>query len=245
MSNKEYDYYDEGENEGLDIVDLIFIMLRRWKLIALTTVPIVILGFVFANTRPTIYRAQTSLMVAGINTGVTLNSDDMTLNQKLIATYLELAKSDLIMQRVVEKFDLQESTKVLAANIYMSAVPETEIIKLSYKNRDPQLAAAVTNEVAQQFISRINQVMKIRNISVLERAEVPQIPMPKNKMTIIIASMILGVSLGMGIIFIIEFIFSKLRKPKDIEKILKLPMLGMIPEFSDIDQSKGEKDERK
>lgn len=245
MSNKEYDYYDEGENEGLDIVDLIFIMLRRWKLIALTTVPIVILGFVFANTRPTIYRAQTSLMVAGINTGVTLNSDDMALNQKLIATYLELAKSDLIMQRVVEKFDLQESTKVLAANIYMSAVPETEIIKLSYKNRDPQLAAAVTNEVAQQFISRINQVMKIRNISVLERAEVPQIPMPKNKMTIIIASMILGVSLGMGIIFIIEFIFSKLRKPKDIEKILKLPMLGMIPEFSDIDQSKGEKDERK
>ena len=232
--------YDEEYGSSLEIADLIFIFLRRWKLIALTTIPVVLLGIAFTTTIPTMYRAETSLMVAGESgTGGVILSD-MALNQQLVSTYLEIAKSKVILRRVRQKFDLKQSEESLAANIFIAPVGDTEIIKLSYKNADPHLAAVITNEIAQQFISRVNQVMKIRNISILEKAEIPKYPLPKNKKKIVIASFILGVSLGVGLILVIELIFSKVRKPADIERILKAPMLGMIPEFHDIVQEEKE-----
>ena len=35
------DYYDEEEDGGLDLVNLIFATIRRWKLIVLISIPIV------------------------------------------------------------------------------------------------------------------------------------------------------------------------------------------------------------
>lgn len=62
-------------------MDLLFIIIRRWKLIVLTMIPIVILGIIFSITRPSIYEADTTLMVSAISdTGI--NNSDISLNQK-------------------------------------------------------------------------------------------------------------------------------------------------------------------
>lgn len=235
MRRENYDYYDEEiEEDVLDIEDLIFTLLRRWKLIILTMIPVLVLGFIFANTRPTLYQAETSLMISGNNVGVSLDRGDIDLNQKLTVTYLELAKSKVILQNVIRKFDLKEDEKTLASNISILPVADTEIIKLSYKNSDPQLAAVITNEIAKQFITRVSNIMKVRNISVIDVAEIPTKPLPKKRVLIILASGMAGLVLGVGVAFIVEFMFAKLRKPKDIERILGVPMIGMIPEFQDI-----------
>ena len=243
MRKENYSYYeDEMEDDVLDIEDLIFTLLRRWKLIILTMIPVLVLGVIFANTRPTLYQAETSLMISGNNVGISLDRGDIDLNQKLTVTYLELAKSKVILQNVIRKFDLKENEKTLASNISILPVADTEIIKLSYKDRDPQLAAVITNEIAKQFIARVSEVMRVRNISVIDRADVPQRPLPKKRVLIVIASAMAGLVLGVGVAFIVEFMFAKLRKPKDMEKILGVPMIGMIPEFENI-ETEGEEEE--
>ena len=243
MRKENYNYYeDEMEDDVLDIEDLIFTLLRRWKLIILTMIPVLVLGVIFANTRPTLYQAETSLMISGNNVGISLDRGDIDLNQKLTVTYLELAKSKVILQNVIRKFDLKENEKTLASNISILPVADTEIIKLSYKDRDPQLAAVITNEIAKQFIARVSEVMRVRNISVIDRADVPQRPLPKKRVLIVIASAMAGLVLGVGVAFIVEFMFAKLRKPKDMEKILGVPMIGMIPEFENI-ETEGEEEE--
>lgn len=243
MRKENYSYYeDEMEDDVLDIEDLIFTLLRRWKLIILTMIPVLVLGVIFANTRPTLYQAETSLMISGNNVGISLDRGDIDLNQKLTVTYLELAKSKVILQNVIRKFDLKENEKTLASNISILPVADTEIIKLSYKDRDPQLAAVITNEIAKQFITRVSEVMRVRNISVIDRADVPQRPLPKKRVLIVIASAMAGLVLGVGVAFIVEFMFAKLRKPKDMEKILGVPMIGMIPEFENI-ETEGEEEE--
>lgn len=243
MRKENYSYYeDEMEDDVLDIEDLIFTLLRRWKLIILTMIPVLVLGVIFANTRPTLYQAETSLMISGNNVGISLDRGDIDLNQKLTVTYLELAKSKVILQNVIRKFDLKENEKTLASHISILPVADTEIIKLSYKDRDPQLAAVITNEIAKQFIARVSEVMRVRNISVIDRADVPQRPLPKKRVLIVIASAMAGLVLGVGVAFIVEFMFAKLRKPKDMEKILGVPMIGMIPEFENI-ETEGEEEE--
>ncbi|MFK4785456.1 YveK family protein [Fusobacterium sp. MFO224] len=228
-----YNYYDEDE---IDLMDLIFVMIRRWKLIVLTTIPIIIIGFLFALTRPSIYRAETTLMVSSGMTSVGIDNSDISLNQKLVITYSEVAKSRSILRRVIGKYDLETTPENLANAISISPVSDTEIIKLSYKNKDAQLAASVTNEFAKEFMNKVVEVMNIRNVKVVEPAEIPTRPLPKKRAIILAAFIILGGMVGMGLAFIVESIHKKLRKPSEIEKILGVPMLGMIPKFKGSDK---------
>lgn len=223
-------YYNETQQE-LDLMDLIFTMIRRWKLIVLTMIPIIIIGFFLALTRPSIYRAETTLMVSSGMTSIGIDNSDISLNQKLVITYSEVAKSRSILKRVINKYDLETSPESLAKTISISPVSDTEIIKLSYKNKDPQLAASVTNEFAKEFMNKVVEVMNIRNVKIVEPAEIPTRPLPKKRAIILAAFIILGAMLGMGLALIIESIHKKLRKPSEIESILEAPMLGVIPKF--------------
>lgn len=234
-------YFEDDEDE-IDLVDLIFMFLRRWKVIVLIAVPVVILGFIYASTRPSVYRADTTLIVSSGMQSVGLDSSDISLNQKLVVTYSEIAKSRDILTRVINKYDLQESVGSLGQKMSISPINDTELIKLSYTSGDPKLAEAVTNELAEEFIKKVGQVMRVRNVSVVERAIEPTSPLPKRRGVILLASAMLGGMLGMGAAFLIEFFHKKVRKSSDIEKIFGVRMLGMIPEI-EIQDEEGEKDE--
>ena len=110
------EYYDDEESGGLDIVDLIFALLRRWKVIVLITIPIVIAGFFMASTRPTVYRSEITLMVSAGN-GLSVDGSDIGEGEKFIVTYIQLAKSRDIMERVIAKYDLTETPDSLAEKL--------------------------------------------------------------------------------------------------------------------------------
>ena len=222
---------DFREEDEIDLVDLIFMLIRRWKVIVLMMIPTIILGFIFAITRPSVYEANTTLIVSSGMAGIGLNNSDISLNQKLVVTYSEIAKSRDILTRVISKYDLPETPEILGKKISIGIVKDTELIKLAYSCNDPKLAEAVTNELANEFIKKVGQVMKIRNVSVVEKAIEPRSPLPKGRGKILLASIILGGMLGAGVALLIEFLYKKLRKNSDMEKILGVQMLGMIPEI--------------
>lgn len=223
-------YFDEHE-DTIDLIDLFFMFIRRWKVIVLFMIPIVILGFLFASTRPSVYKADTTLIVSNGMSSGGLENSDIILNQKLVITYSKIAKSRDVLARVISKYDLAESALALGERISVTTVKDTELIKLSYSCNDPKLAEAVTNELANEFIKKVSQVMKVRNINVVEKAIEPLYPLPKKRGKILLISIILGGILGTGMAFLIELLHKKVRKSSDIEKILGVQMLGMIPEI--------------
>lgn len=228
----EYDqreYYDD-EEDGLDLVDLIFATIRRWKVITLIAVPVILAGIFFAATRPTVYRADVTMMITNPNAATTIGAADIYVNEKLTLTYTQLVKSKDIMARVISKYDLPDSPAGLASRVSVSSVEGTAFMKLSYTSGEEQLTAPVVNEIANEFIYKIAEVVKLRNITILERA-VGAYEIPKNRGIIVIASIVLGLALGCGVAGIIELLYRKLRKSSDIEKILGAKMLGMIPEI--------------
>ena len=244
MREKYYDekrYFEEDE-DVIDLADIIFMIIRRWKVVVLLMIPVVILGFFIASTRPSVYQADTTLIVSSGMQSVGLDNNDVALNQKLVVTYSEIAKSRDILRRVISKYDLQETPEVLAKKISISVVKDTELIKLAYSCNDSKLSQAVTNELAEEFIKKVGQVMRIRNVSVVEKAIEPISPLPKKRGTILLASIILGGMLGAGVALLIEFLHKKVRKSSDMEKILGVQMLGMIPEI-DFNEKAGEQDE--
>ena len=222
------DYYDD-EEEGLDLVDLIFATIRRWKVIVLIAIPIIAAGVFFAATRPTVYRAEVTMMVTNPNTPTGIGADAISVEDSLLLTYTQLAKSKDIMARVISKYDLADTTDGLASRLSVNTIKGTAFMKLSYTSGEQELTAPVVNEIANEFIYKIAQVVRLRNITILESA-VGAYELPKNRAIIVIASIILGLSMGCGVAAVIELLYKKLRKSSDIERILGVKMLGMIPE---------------
>lgn len=227
---KEYDdYYDEKEG-GLDLVDLIFATIRRWKVIVLIAIPIIGAGVFFAATRPTLYRSEVTMMLTNPDVMTSAGAETLNVENNLILTYTQLAKSKDIMKRVIEKYDLNTTPEGLASNVNITSVTGTVFMKLSYTTGEEHLAAPIVNEVANEFIYKIAQVVRLRNISVLEAAT-QSYQLPKNQVIIVIASILLGLCCGCGVAGIIEVLYKKLRKPSDIKSIIGKDMLGMIPEI--------------
>ena len=239
MKQKNYEEYYE-EKVDIDLVDLLFMLIRRWKVIILITIPIIIFGFFYASTRPSVYQADTTLMVSSGIQSTGIDRGDVDLSQKLVITYSEIAKSRDVLKKLILKYDLPESVKQLSDSIKVKVVADTELIKLSYTCGDSKLAEAVTNELANEFIQKVSQVMRVRNVTVVERAQEPTQPLPKKRGIILIASVVLGGCLGIAVALLIEALHKKVRKPSEIEKILGVEMLGMIPE---IDMEKGSEED--
>lgn len=240
---KKYEDYDEefeNDEDEIDLADLIFTLIRRWKLIVLTAIPVVILGVIFAITRPTVYQAETTLIVSNNMSSVSLDSSDISLSQRLVITYSEIAKNKSILNKVINKYDLKETTEQLAKLVTITPVDSTELISLTYKNSDPQLAAMVTNEIANEFMDKVVQVMRVRNVNVVEKAQVPVQPLPKKRVLILLASVVLGLAAGTGMAFVMEFLHKKLRKPSEIQAILGVSMIGMIPDLENVIAEKDE-----
>lgn len=228
----ENDFYEDEEE--LDLVDLVFTLLRRRKLIVLIALPICILGILFAATRPNVYKAEMVMMVSsGRNfSASSLDGGELSVNQKLATTYAEIAKSNIILKNVIKKYDLETTLEGLQTNITINPIRDTELLQLTYKNSDPGLAAAVVNEIGNEFILKVREVMNFQNIKIVESAEVPREPLPKKRALIVVISFLFSIMVGCMTAFIVEFFFCKLRKPKDIERILGTSMLGMVPDFN-------------
>ncbi|UUV18717.1 Wzz/FepE/Etk N-terminal domain-containing protein [Fusobacteria bacterium ZRK30] len=226
--------WEEEDDDEIELMDLVFILIRSWKLIVMSALPVIVLGTIFAMTRPDIYQAEATLMVSSgqIYSINNLDNAEISKNQKLVSSYTEIAKSKSIMKNVIRKLDLDMEPDEIAKLLKVTSVNDTEFIKLSYTDKNAQRAALLTNEVAGEFILKIKKVMSFENLKIVEKASIPDKALPKKRTLILAVSMVLGVMIGVFVAFMMEFLHSKLRKPEDIEKIMGCSVLANIPDFN-------------
>ena len=208
----------------IDIVDIAFILKRRWFLIVVLITISSVLGLKKIAQHPILYSEQAILMIRN-------NSFDDSKNLENMATLLEIAKSKSITQRVVNKYGLHISPGALAGGISINPIRNTEFIKLSYTGNNPTMTAAIANEVAIEFINRVEEILNRSNLKVLEPAEIPKYPKSVNKIKILsiylFGGLVLGVILSVGL----ELFNRKLRRSQEMEQILDTEVIGVIPDL--------------
>jgi len=73
----------------------------------------------------------------------------------------------------------------------------------------------------------------LNNVRVIDPAEPPKGPYSPNPPRVLSLSLILGLFLGVGLVFGLDFIDQTIRKPEDAERYLGLETLAAVPKFTD------------
>ena len=73
--------------------------------------------------------------------------------------------------------------------------------------------------------------MKNPGVSIIEHASPPNFPIsPKRKRSLMLA-VVVGLALGLGVAFFLEYIDDTIKRDADVERYLQLPVVGIIPEI--------------
>lgn len=177
-----------------------------------------------------VYQANTTVVIAksdGIDgTAATLN--DVNASQKLANTYSEIAKSELVLNRVDDELDLGMSSKELSKGVSIKPITDTSIISISVKDQNATRSATIANGIAKVFAEEIAKIYKLDNVSQLSVATTPSSP-SNNTLTrdIVLAAAVamLGVA---GFAFLRFYLDDSIKHTDDIEKIIGLPVAGSI-----------------
>ena len=73
--------------------------------------------------------------------------------------------------------------------------------------------------------------LQTSNIKIIDRAEVPRGNISTSKQMILLQAVFIGLFLGIGLIFVMDWLDKSLKTPEEAEQHLRIPTLGMVPEL--------------
>jgi len=103
-------------------------------------------------------------------------------------------------------------------------------IQYTVLNREVQSARDMYDLLIKRFKeTTLTEDMRTGNIRVIDRAEVPRIPVkPKKRLNLLLA-VIVGLVAGIGLAFFFEYLDNTIKIPEDLKQYLKIPYLGPTP----------------
>ncbi|MFA5524148.1 MAG: Wzz/FepE/Etk N-terminal domain-containing protein [Tissierellales bacterium] len=220
--------------EEIELRELFYIILRKfWIIVLVTILSLVTSGVVSYFVLDSEYETFTTLMLIKPNTSIganeTIQYNDVLLNQKLVATYGEIVKSRIVSSEVIENLGLEMTPEQLKNKVEVSLVKDTEIIKIVVSDNNPELATTIANEIASVFRKNVVEFMKIENVKVIDKAEVPTRPIKPRPMLNMAIAGVLGIMLSVFLVFLLDYMDNTIKTPSDVEGYLNLPIIGMIP----------------
>ncbi|NMH70542.1 capsular biosynthesis protein [Bacillus sp. RO3] len=224
--------------ETISLRELMETLRKRMSLIILITLTaILVSGAVSFFLLTPVYQSTTQLLVNQAKSEQPVyNAGEIQTNLQLINTYNVIIKSPAILEKVAGDLDNGLNASQLNAKITVGSEAQSQVINLSVTDTNPRTAANIANKTAEVFQSEIMKIMNIDNVTILAKAEIgeKQSPIkPKPVLNIAIAAVV-GLMLGVGLAFLLEFLDNTIKTEQEVEKLLGLPVLGSIAVIGEI-----------
>ena len=220
--------------DTLDLKSIFQILLKRWWIVVTFTLLCTIVSAIVSFFLLTpIYQSDATLYIGkNLDSSGELVYNDLLLGNQLVKDYRELVKSRRIANIVLEELGMEHlSAADLSSKLEVNLKNDTRVFQISAQDEDPVLAAKITNKVAQVFQQEVIDIMKVENVQIIDEAVVPVNPVKPNKKMNIAIAFVIGLMLGTGIVFLIEYFDNTIKTPEDIKKYLDIPIIGTIPVF--------------
>ncbi len=235
---------------SIDLVKLLLFILRYVWIVAIAAA--VGFGFMYyrAAKQPDMYTSSGTMYVVNanpnmVNYGYT-NASDISAAIKLIDTYSVVAKSDRVMDRVLEYSvdavdeDGNPTTLLLAqkyprltpaavaGSISMNSVNETGMVRVSCTTRDPEMSRDICNAVLAVAPQAIVDVVGAGKAEMVDAAKLPILPNAHGETRQGMTGALAGAAAAAAVLALLFLLNQKVTDAKELTEQYTIPVLTTV-----------------
>ena len=218
--------------EEINIKDF-FNYLKKYIFIICGVIILFVIGiFIYDKSiKKPLYTTYTTIILTKSNetqTNTTITQNDILLNQKLVETYTKIIKSKLVLDQVISETGITYTAQELGENVSVEAYENTEMLKISVTDSDPELSASIANSIAQVFSGEVAKIYQMNNISVIDIAQIPEEVSNNTLVRDVFIALFISIFGSIGVIFIIYYFDDSIKLTDDLEEEIGMPVIAKV-----------------
>lgn len=223
----------------MELRDYLRILYANWVLILGMTLLGLAAAAALSYLATPAYEAQSKVYVS-VRTDTQASGDLLqgsNFAQQNMATFAELATTESVLNPVAEELELDRTDAELAEQVNVTAPADSTLLDITVTDEDPELAAALANEVGAQLKTLVEEELESRQgdaddspvqINTVQSAAVPSDPVSPRVAVNLLLGLLLGFAVGVGVAILRHVLDTRIRSLDDIEAITDAPILGKI-----------------
>lgn len=182
------------------------------------------------------YTSTTRIYVVNRNQGDKpgLTNQDLQAGTYLVKDYREIILSQDALEKVATNLKLDMPAKTLASKVQVAVPADTRIVSISVKDKQPEEASRIANSLREVAAEKIVAVTRVSDVTTLEEARPATTPSSPNVQRNSLFGFLGGAVVTVIAVLLIELLDTRVKRPEDVEDVLKIPLLGLVPDFDKI-----------
>ena len=225
----------------LNLTEILSALVRKLWLIVLCAVVLGAGARIYTDNFVTpMYRSTVSIYVNNSittnNTTMGISASDLATSQRLVATYINILRSNTVLDKVAERVqqehDLNVSAAAIRAMMTAGSMGETEVFEVSISSANPKIAAAIANAIAEVAPAEIAYFVEGSSTKIVDYAKVASAPYSPNTTQNTTFGMLGGALIAVCVIVLQTLLDVRVKGEEDLAAISDAPVLGMIPDLA-------------
>lgn len=219
--------------EEIDLKELFEYIKEKIALLLVIVIGVCLVGCVYGLfIQKPMYRSYTTVILgSNENNTSSITQSDITLNKNLVNTYAEIVVSRRVLNQVIDELKLDISYESLKSKINVTALNNTEIIKITVNDRNAIQAKNIANVTANYFSKEVVELYNMNNVNILDSATEATSPYNINVIKQFVIYLVIGCVLGAGVLFVIFYFDRTIKSVEQVEQKIKLPILGSVQQY--------------
>lgn len=221
-----------NENDAVSVKEIIQLFLRKlWLIIGLSLVLGSAYAYHYETNIPSQYTSY-STMVIGKPADYKVDGISITevrINREFLSTYTELAKSTTVLTKIIQDLNLGLSPSTLRNRIAISLMNDSELIKITVRDYNPDRAALIANKMVEVFMGNVSELLQISNTQVVDPAVPSRYPIRASILSRFVIGATGGIALSIFIILLLNLFDHKIRSKEALETKYGYAVIATIP----------------
>lgn len=222
----------EQDKFEIDVFQLVKVLWKRKFLIVLAALVAGLAAFAYSSfvIKPQ-YTSTTRIYVVNRNQADKpgLTNQDLQAGAYLVKDYREIILSQDVLEKVVADQKLTMDAKTLGRKVSVTVPADTRIVSISVRDGNPEEASRIANALREVAAQKIISVTRVSDVTTLEEARPATSPSSPNIRRNTMMATIAGVGFIVVIVLLVELLDDRVKRPEDIEEVMHLSLLGVIP----------------
>ena len=237
LSDENMNQKEQNEEMEIDLLDLAYMLLDNWHylLICLLAGALLLNAYSFFCIQPT-YQSTSKLYIVSTSDDSVVNLNDLNLGTSLTSDYEELMLSYPVLNRVIEKLDLDMDYNQLKQLYTLNNPTDTRVLQITATTTDPQLSMDLAETMAVEAVSYLPDTMSTKAPNIAQHAKLPEYKAAPSYSRYTMMGGLLGLILCAGVLIVRYLMDDTIHTAEDMEKYFGLVPLTVIPESDQVAQ---------